>query len=237
MAKIPDHVEVTTSPHLFYKKYPHKVSIRITESAYRWDNPSKSLWGSAKTSLANVRGAVAKLGWEKKDYRTMENFYSYTVFVETEDQVDEIIKIMNTTRTKFEKIKSGYLKIGLATMTDEQANASLNDAKIEYRKSHFFKTWEWKIETSIKTSELGDIRSVEELLFDATELENFDSIYGTVSQRPYRCGMNNQKARLTYLNRWGSTDVTIFLNDEDDVAMIRLMIPAKTKLTRSVLVS
>lgn len=236
MAKIPDHVEVTTSPHLFYKKFPHRVNIRITDNNYRWASEARSLWGEGKKALVGVRKAIVALGWGKQNFRTMENFCGFTVFVETEEQVEAALKAMLKVRNKFEKVKAGFINVNLATMTNDQANASLNDAKIVYRKAHFFKKWEWKIETEIKTSELTDLRPVEELLFDTQELASFDALYGTASNRPYRCGMDNDKARLTYLNRWGTTAMTLFVNDEDDVAMIRLMIPAKTKLSRSVLV-
>ena len=240
--KIPDEVVISTSPHLFFKKYPHKINIVMKTSRY-WSRNYESEWAAIRTFTINQNQEMAKLldKWPKGSYRTRYESSNVSFFLETEEQVQTLLDHAIKVRTKFAKKNpsspaNGKSVIHLATMTAEQATNSLQDAKIEYRKCKFHSKWTWKIEANLDKKDVSDYEAVRAQLFSREQIEEYESSYGVAAVRSWFPAISSDSARITMTNGWASSKLTVYIDDEYDVATVRLMISGKTKLTKAVVV-
>jgi hypothetical protein len=241
--KLPDEVVRTTSPHLFYKKFPHRINFSVKEGFY-WSSKYESDWNSVRAfnvEQSKVIDKIIKL-WDKGTYRTRVDFSSTTYFLETEEQIQAIVDAAVKFRKSYEKknpksYANGKSIINLSTMTTEQANDSLNDAKIEYRKTKFHGKWTWKIENVMAKKDVSDLETVQAQLFDADLLEQYTSSHGPFITRNWHPTISSNRARVSFSTTWRESKMMVYLEDEDDVAMVRLMISGKTKLSKCVLVT
>lgn len=249
MTRIIPAVKTSTSSHLYYQKFAHKLSFSFEYTHYytTWhqNNYGHDRYMAQSVIISKIYDLIeANINPKKrKDIRTRYDNLNLTYYTSDRELADKIIAMAHTlleegnkfNKTQLDLIPS--MNINLSTMTTIQEQASSQDAKIVYRKSMFHDKYEWKMEATMLASE-ADTEGLElnilepheyEMVAKKQEGQNFS--FGRYSRFEFECDY----AKIRYTSKYGTAYITIFLKDETNVTAARLLLPAKTKFFRAVI--
>lgn len=235
---LPKHAKKKPSPHLYFKKFPHKLEISLARDAYS----GHSNWRKAGDVLQQVSVAIKPhLPAEKTAYRKRSDWYTFSVFLE---KAEDLQAIIDGTSLKFGKAK---VVATVFTMTDDQVEASKLDAKIEYRKELYHGLYTYRLQC--RGGDDQSLDALEAQFFTDAEIENFKKRLEQLDAQRKAHNANRgwgapakverygrqivgENARMQYGRAWSNT--IVYTTSEEDAAMARLMLPNSTKITKAI---
>jgi len=227
----PQGAKQETSLKLYYKKFPFKVEVQTAAvytsgSYYDWKKRQS-------TELGKLTAALTK----KKLPSTIHMASSWVkqmYYCETEADVNYVTSSL----VGFNEKKHN---LTIFTMTEEQKEMLAHDEKIMMRKNYYFDKYQWRLSFS-HNDDTTIFDALQSQFFTDEEIEAFNTRmdkesdrwgwYRNTEDKRFHAHLTSARAKISFGSSWSNTKV--YLTDDDDVALARLMVSSKMEIIKIV---
>lgn len=168
--------------------------------------------------------------------RSRREHSSSSYFFEKEDEFEKFLTDVNKIISKLGG--DNNYELTLFEMTTDQVDAARLDAKIVFRNDLYYGKFVYRLQTQGGDDSVLD--ALEAQFFSEDEINSFyqkiEKLRNNRLGRVERYGrlLVGSRARLQYGRTYAST--IIYVKDEDDAAIARLILPSRAKITKAVVV-